>query len=802
MQFLNLAREAEISPVLARLLINRGITDAENARAFLYSSAGDLYSPWLMCGMCKAVKRIQAALKSGEKITVYGDYDADGITAATILVEALQTLGGEVNYYLPSRFDEGYGLHGEPLKRFKEEGVGLVITVDCGINALAEIIFATEIGLDLIITDHHQQLVELPKTVTVVNPLQDACSYPFKELSGAGIAFKLACALFEEHKLPFPESLLDLAALGTAADVVPLVDENRILVAAGLAVLRRLERVGFKALASAVSLEQSRIDSRALSFTLAPMINAAGRMGEADPAARLLLEKEPLEAQKLAAHLHRLNQQRRSIEQEILKESAAAASELLERSDQAVITLASDRWHHGVIGIVASRLVEKFGRPVALIALENGEGRGSARSVPGFDITAALAAQADMLIKFGGHEQAAGFRLKRESVNALREGINRYAYQNELFCKLKPRLDLEAELSTEEINLELAAALEQFEPFGQDNPEPLFGSRQWEVSGWRLVGADKRHLKLDVKKGSKKFSPVFFSGVIFEPALEKGRRVDLAFRLKKGYFKGEKTLDLLLKAFRYSDNFRSENMELIDSRNSTDREGRLKQLLSSAQGEGVTTAIFCTTRKRAEKLRNLITNNRQSQVITGGDLNSPAPYPVEAERLIIYDLPIREEQVRSLIGDNGASNSLKIHLLFGGEDLELNRRMLDASLPSAGHLETIWEALCAGISVFDFKDLPGSKNSLFPYEPLTRFWEKAELIFSECGLLQKGQPKASADCVGLKLPELFTLSPTFLESRHLREASEMFQQFFLTGSLEELAAALIIPAHGDAGHSN
>jgi single-stranded-DNA-specific exonuclease RecJ len=786
----SLAREAEISPALARLLINRGIDDAGEARAFLNPNLDDLTPPLLMCGMQEAVTRIQAALQGGEMITVHGDYDADGITATVILVEALQALGGKVSYYLPSRFDEGYGLHCEPLKQFKKEGTGLVITVDCGINALQEVSYAAEIGLDIIISDHHQQLVKLPESVTVVNPLQDGCTYPFKELSGAGIAFKIACALFEENKEPFPEALLDLAALGTAADVVPLKGENRIIVAAGLQVMRRLERVGFKALAEAVSLDPQKINSTALSFILAPAINAAGRMGEADPSARLLLEKEPAAAKILADHLNQLNQQRRSLEQDILKEATAEATALLAKADQAVLTLASDRWHHGVIGIVASRLTEKFKRPVALIALEDDEGRGSARSVAGFDITAALAAQADLLIRFGGHEQAAGFTVKRDQISSLREAINSYACQQEELCQYRPKLELESELSEAEINSDLSAVLEQLEPYGQHNPEPLFGSRQWQLLNWKLVGADKRHLKLDVKKGNTTFSTIFFSGATFESKLEKGRLLDLAFRLKDGQFRGDKTLDLILKAFRYADSIQSENLELIDSRDCADREQRLKQLLLNAEQRQAKTVVFCTTKMRAEKINKVATNYSQVQIISGGALNRDSGSEVAADQVVLYDLPISAEQVGLLVGCKGITDYLTVHLLYGQDDHELNRKMLDMALPSTAQLEVVWKALAAALESGADGDFLQITADLFPGQFLPRFWEKVELILTECGLLQQGRLTESPGDNKVKLPERCSASCTYCETQNLRVTSEKFQQLMLQGSLEAIASAL------------
>ncbi len=787
---LSLAREAEISPVVARLLINRGIDDARKARAFLNPNPDGLYPPMLLKGMRAAVGRIREAVRGGEKITVHGDYDADGITATVIVVEALRALGGTVDFYLPSRFDEGYGLHREALKRFIDQGSRLVVTVDCGINSSPEVSYAAEIGLDLIITDHHQQLVRLPEPVTVINPMQDGCPYPFKELSGAGVAFKLACALFETEEKQFPASLLDLAALGTAADVVPLTDENRVIVAAGLKEIGRLERVGLRALAEAVSLDPERISSASLSFVIAPAINAAGRMGEADPAARLLLEKNPAEAQKLAGHLHQLNQQRRSLEQDILKESIAAATELLAGTDQPVLTLASDNWHHGVIGIVASRLAEKYKRPVALVALENGEGRGSARSVPGFDITAALAAQAGLLERFGGHKQAAGFTVKREKISALREAINNYARQHDQPCVPVLKIELEAELSETDISGELASALEQLKPYGQNNPEPLFGSRRWQVINWRLVGADNKHLKLDVMKGKRLLSPIYFSGAAFEPALEKGRLVDLAFRLNEGRFKGAKTLDICLKAFRYADCCRTENMELIDSRDCADRESRLQQLLLDTGRLQLQTTVFCATKDKAEKIARISNNRSQVKIVSGGAINGDAERVTAAGRLIFYDLPSSSEQVRLLLGSNGDRDHLMIYLLYGSEDLQVNQKMLDMSLPSKTQLEEILKALVTVIESGAVGELSKIKNDIFPYRALPRFWEKAELIFTECGLMRHGRLVEPAGIGCSEQAELYSRSRAYSETCNTRAASESFQLQLLNGTLDAIADSL------------
>ena len=394
-----LAEELNIMPALARVLFQRGIKESAAARSFLDPSLERLHSPWLMKGMERAVARICTALEKGEKIVVHGDYDVDGITAAALLMEVLRQLGAAVvDFYLPSRFREGYGLHREALEQIAAAGADLLITVDCGANASSEIACARSLGLDLIITDHHKTFEPLEGAAAVLNPLQEGCRYPFKDLSGAGIAFKLATALKEKKDAAFPEDLLDLAALGTAADMVPLLGENRILTAQGLARLRRAPRPGLEALAKIVGIEPAQIDSYALSFILAPPLNAAGRLGEADPALRLLLEQDRESATALAQNLHNINRERRDREARILREAEAVLKSDRYAAGEYIITLAGDGWPHGVIGIVASRLAERFYRPVVLIALDGDEGGLGAHR---FRYHHALHGRAPLLERFG-----------------------------------------------------------------------------------------------------------------------------------------------------------------------------------------------------------------------------------------------------------------------------------------------------------------------------------------------------------------------------------------------------------------
>ncbi len=774
-----------LSPALARLLVNRGITTPEQVRAFLCPSLEQLHSPWDMAGMDRAVERLLHALQEGEQIIIHGDYDADGIAASAILVEALREQGGKVEYYLPSRFGEGYGLHLEALQKFREQGSSLVITVDCGINAVDEIKWASENGLDVVVTDHHQPLEKLQGAVAVLNPLQEHCPYPFKELSGAGIAFKLVSALMEKVAQPFPEHLLDLAALGTTADVVPLLGENRIIVHHGLETLRRMRRTGFKALAEAVNLDQQRISSTTLSFALAPAINAAGRMGEAQPAAELLLENEPSRAKSLAESLHRANQLRRTTEQKILLEAEEAAIKMMSDHGQKIITLAGREWHHGVIGIVASRLVEKYSRPFCLVALEGEEGRGSARSIPGFDITAALAECASSLERFGGHEQAAGFTVRADQVEALRDGLNRYARFNLADGDLRPRLFIEAELDDSEIHFDLTSRLEQLQPFGTANPAPLFASRNWEIQSWRLVGADKKHLKLQLKKNNRNLDPIVFSGSFLGPKLEKGRRVDLALKLKNGYFRDQKTLEAEVKDLRYNDSHKYGSLEIIDQRGCRDRVTMAGEILDR---NGNNSIVFTSTLSRAEKIKNSSFLQGSPHFITSSSLREKVNQPLASGPVILLDLPLYEGIMEHIFSKISQDKLLTIYLFYSRKDLTRNRRLLDLSLPSPETLGKVIGMLNDNPDFFSGRDLSGAAAGKIGFKPASSFWGRAEKILSEAGFLDNPSDAERRLEPGENWPSCLEASAAFQSTITLREQCERFQEYMLEASPEEIAA--------------
>ncbi len=803
------SRLLNVDPLLARLLLRRGIDEPEAARLFLKPGPEQLFSPWLMEGMEAAVKKVMAALMGGEKIYVHGDYDADGICATVIIIEALKELGPEPCFFLPSRFEEGYGLHKSAIDRFADEGAALVLTVDCGINAREEIEYARSLGLDMIITDHHQPLESLPEEVPALNPLLPGCGYPFKELSGAGIAFKLASALFEKDGRNLPLHLLDLAALGTAADVVPLVGENRVIVAMGLEEMRKGRRPGFRALAKAVGLEKDKLSGTALSFVLAPPINAAGRLGEALPAARLLLENDEERALKLAEKLHGDNRRRRAVEQQILQEAEGMVTE--NRLDErcAVITLARDGWHHGVIGIVASRLVERFNRPVALIALEGDEGRGSARSTPGIDITSALAEAAHLLVRFGGHEQAAGFTVRRDDAEALAENLHQTVAEKVGTKALQPRLRIDAELEADEIRPDLPGFLQALQPYGMANPAPLFASRGWELTGFRPVGKEGNHLKLEVAREGRRFAPIYFSGAEHLPALERGRRLDLAFRLKNGFFRGKETLELEIRDLRYSGTDTVGGVEIIDRRGERNRNRVLKEILAGKSG---LTAVYTATGSRAEKLKAAMPGEKKVIYFTATSVQclsgEEAAGPEWTDNLVFYDLPFSDTLFDSFLKACRPGKPFKVYLLYGPGDGKLNGRMLDLALPDKEALVRVME-LAAGIIGPDEAETvdtaetlekkkalmvaEGTREAVFP-GPLPGaygskagigFWTRAEQIFKETGLLEHGRLDPVSDPAVLL--EKLERSPAYREALEIRQKSVTFQEMFLTAKPVELA---------------
>jgi single-stranded-DNA-specific exonuclease len=517
----DLAQALAISPLAAGLLLHRGIDDAAEARRFLYpETEQQFYEPFLMQDMELAVARVVTALDRKERIIVYGDYDVDGITATAVLVRCLRRLGADAGYYIPNRLTEGYGIKTEALQQIADEGASLLISVDCGISAVDELA-AIEQTLDVIITDHHLPGPVLPHAVAIVNPHRDDCRYPYAELAGVGVAFKLCQAVWQRLKQEEYTADLELVALGTIADIVPLLDENRKLVKIGLERMQHTAIVGLQALLEAAGLTGKTVTAGQVGFVLAPRLNAAGRVAAATQGAELFLMDDPVKAIAVAAELNDENSRRQELERAIL----AQAEKQLERVDTAaarVLVLAGEDWHPGVIGIVASRLVDKYYRPTVVIGIKDGVGKGSCRSIKGFHMYEALSACSDILLGFGGHAMAAGLSVAADQIDALRDALTAFAETHLSAQNYIPVLEIEAELSPAEVDSSFMEELARLEPYGMGNPQPLFCCLGVQGRNAGAMGRDKQHLKFEVVAGRRSIRAFSWNRSEYAPFISQG----------------------------------------------------------------------------------------------------------------------------------------------------------------------------------------------------------------------------------------------------------------------------------------
>jgi single-stranded-DNA-specific exonuclease len=538
-----LSRALGLSDTTATVLVRRGLDDPDTARAFL-DAEPPRHDPFRLGDMAAAVERIRRAVRDGQRICVHGDYDVDGISATVVALLTLRELGADVEWRLPSRFEEGYGLAAETIEQLAADGVELVLTVDCGITAVAEVARARELGLDVIVTDHHRPAAALPDcTVVATRPSDYGCL----DLCGTGVAYTLARALLgDEH--PALARMLDLVALATIADVVPLVDENRALAAAGLRALARTSRPGLQALMRSAHVDPAIVDSTAVAFRLAPRINAAGRLGRPDLALELLLTDDPAEADRLAAQLEDLNRERQGVEERILREATSLVDSWPEaRRGRRGYVLWHEDWHEGVIGIVASRLVERYHRPVVLVAPGAHGWKGSGRSVSEFDLHAGLAACAEHLDGFGGHRAAAGLTIGEKSLDAFADAFGQEADLTLGDVDLRPLTVVDAIVPASALTLDLAQELDSLAPFGLGNPEPTLLVASVEAATPATVG-EGRHLRFRVRQhGRDGGSAIAFGFGAQLERVQPGGRFDLAFRLKENRWNGTVAPQLVVR---------------------------------------------------------------------------------------------------------------------------------------------------------------------------------------------------------------------------------------------------------------
>ena len=572
-----LARSLRVSPIVAQLLHHRNLDDPEAARRFLQPSLSDLIEPSTLPGATAAADRICRAVRDHEKIVIYGDYDVDGLTATAILWHCLKLAGAEADFYVPHRLEEGYGLNTQAITKLIEQGAKLIITVDCGISAVEPAKVAAAAGVDLIVTDHHLIDSDLPDCHCIVHPSLPGSSYPYRELSGAGVAFKLAWLLAQRFTVAdgsspntspangsgirvsdsFREFLVSataLVGLGTVADVVPLTGENRVLAAFGLKGLANSSQPGLQALLESAGLASAKLDAYDIGFKLAPRLNAAGRMGHAQLALELLTRASPDRAARIAKYLEQQNEQRRNVEKNIFGEATdQIAQRGLDKPDARAIVLASQGWHAGVIGIVASRIVDKYHRPTVMIAIEDGTGQGSARSIPGFNICNGFHACAKWLDRFGGHAMAAGLGISADNIEPFTQAFSEYAQQQLTPDMLTPKLQIDAAASLEMLTEELLLDLNKLAPFGQGNPRPMFATEGCTVLDEpRCVGKTSQTLQFAVARDGTTRKCVAFRKASLLKKLAACKTVSLAYRPILNNFNGRCTVDLQIEDMQFS----------------------------------------------------------------------------------------------------------------------------------------------------------------------------------------------------------------------------------------------------------
>ena len=533
--------------ILSAVLVNKNIVDDIEIKKYLEPTRKDFHDPYLMPDMEKAVTRIIKAITQKEKTIIYGDYDVDGITSITVLLKFFKERGLDVGFYIPNRLDEGYGLNKDAIKQIANEGYKLIITVDCGISGLEEIDYAYSLGMEVIVTDHHEPLEELPNALAVIDCKRKDNSYPFNSLAGVGVAFKLIQAIGIRLNLDEKDYLkyLDIVCIGTISDIVPLIDENRVIAKLGLKLLEQARIPGIKALIMSANLKD--ISSNSISFGIAPRINACGRMGHEQDALELFLTENIIKANEITQKLNEYNRKRQEIEKKIFDE---AISMIEQDSNQDAIILGAENWHHGVIGIVASKITEIYNKPSILVCFEGNDGKGSGRSIPGFDLHSALCATSEYLEKYGGHEMAIGLSLKKENYNGFKQNFLKLANKSNIKDYV-PIIKIDKEITLKDIKVEDVEKLKLLEPYGEANFLPVFLYRNLKIDSIRALSEGK-HLKLTLKDGNTLINAIGFNMGYYSNEFLIGDKIDVIGNLELNKFNGITSVQINMKDIRKS----------------------------------------------------------------------------------------------------------------------------------------------------------------------------------------------------------------------------------------------------------
>ncbi len=771
-----LAQATGLHPVAIDVLMQRGLTDLDQIMRFLHPDLSHLHDPRRLPGLPAAVERIRQAVALKQQICIYGDYDADGLTATALLVRYFRDLGLNPSYYIPRRLEEGYGLNPEAVQEIAQGGAELLITVDCGINSQAEVAEANRLGLDVIVTDHHTPEADLrPAAVAVLNPKLDESEYPFAGLAGVGVALKLVQAL---GGLAAIVRYLELVAIGTIADLVPLVDENRVLAYQGLLALKQPSLAGVRALLSVAGVEADTVQAGSISYQLAPRLNAAGRLNQADHALELLLTDDPQLAASLAQLLDRYNQERQSLEQEILEEVLQAAAELPPEQRHCIV-LANAGWHHGVLGIVASRLVERYHRPVILLAIEGDQARGSGRSIPGYNLVAGLKAVHPLLAAYGGHQAAAGLTVPIRNIAALRQALNEQVQSALSTEELAPCLCLDGELDPSEVTLQLVQSLDNLGPFGHGHPQPVFCSRRWRLLDTRLVGREKQHLKLRLDGGGLPWEVMAFRRAEEQETIAASHWLDLAYTVQCNHWQGKSSVVLYLRDWQPPEE--QGQVSVYDRRQELLQGLAIRDLL--LQPQSVLTVFWpaLAAHKWAKLWQELavdLTVLQPGPIFLrrqAGHWQAIDPGLVSAgDQLLWLDAPLGEGSLNRLAQLFGRRlYHLGIHLLYNGNDIHRAYEVMETHGPNRQALATLFLALrSSSRREWSWEQLASTlrpAEMLFLPDLVRMHLEvMAELALAECACTAEGAT------VHLLPPP--SAKQDLLQSKAFRDATEELRQ--------------------------
>lgn len=743
-----LAKQLGISTLAATLLVNRGLDSPEEARIFLHMEEGQFHDPYLMPDMEKAVERIKRAIDKKEPILVFGDYDADGVTSTSLLTTVLKEMGAVVDFYIPNRFTEGYGPNEAAFRKAFDDGIQLIITVDTGISAIHEALVAQELGVDLIITDHHELREDIPEALAIIHPKFKEGAYPFPSLAGVGVAFKLAHALLGN----VPHDLLDLAAIGTVCDLVPLIGENRLIVKRGLQILTSTKRPGLIALGKSAGVHFADMSEETLGFTIGPRLNAAGRLDSADPAAHLLMAKNMEEAALLADEIETLNKQRQTLVSEMTKEAIEMISMSYPLSENKVLVIGKEGWNAGVIGIVASRITEQFYRPAIVLSYDShtGKAKGSARSIHGFDLFANLLECADILPHFGGHPMAAGMTLEIKDVEELRQRLNRAANEQLSAEDLVPVTELDASVPLDEITLDSIKEVELLAPYGVSNPKPKFLIENAEVRHVRKIGGNQAHLKMTLSRDEALLDGVgFYLGNLADD-ISPDAKLSVIGELSINEWNNIRKPQIFIRDMAISE------WQLFDVRGNRPFE-TWEALLSGKDAEFI---IFNEeTMKRIPELQNVRTVLIQDQ-------EQAKDYGMDGKSVVLFDLPLETAVIECLV-KNKKPDRLYVHFFH-------EREHFFHTIPTRDHFKWYY-AFLAKRRTFDVnkfgEDLAAHRGwSKETVQFMTQVFFELDFVKIEDGIISLKQAKMKKDLADSpsfqKKQEMINLENIFLYSSY------------------------------------